>query len=311
MTAQLRPHSLTRLATVLQIVLGLFFIASAIGKLIEIDTFEVYLYSFGFFSLPTALVGTRIVIVAELLLGIAIACGIAPRRSILAATFLVLLFTLFLVAALWTRRNGNCHCMGALAPLSAGWSLVKNALLLLLLLLLLRLPLWQWHLRWFIVLPIALLLATGVFALSMPDNWMFGSSTEPFDQRLLSNLADEDGPLCNSDILHGRCVVVMATEGCPYCHKALQKLQTIASRHNIGDEKFFVILPEQESAHQWDDDIPQLQGKRYRISVADFLHLTYGQRPIIVLMDNGTPTETFHYRNIDESRIASFLDNND
>jgi len=294
-------------AITLQAAIGLFFVGSAVGKIIDIDTFEIYLYSFGFISLPVAMVGARVVIVIELLIGAALIGGIAPRRTTLAALLMVLMFTLFLVAAIWMGRDGNCHCMGSLVSLSAGWSLVKNAVLAVLLLILLRITLYQWHLRWFFVLPAALLIAGSIFAISMPDNWMYGSSNEQYDHQLLTSLAQKGEPLEESNILVGKHIVVMASDGCPYCHKALQKLHTIANRHNISEEQFIVIVPQQETSHRWDDDIPQLQGRRYSISVAQFLHLTYGQRPIIVLIEDGTAAATFHYRNIDEERIATFL----
>ena len=42
-----------------------------------------------------------------------------------------------------------------------------------------------------------------------------------------------------------------------------------------------------------------------------FLKITYGQRPMVFLLDDGEVEATFHYRNIDELRIDSFLRNED
>ena len=38
-----------------------------------------------------------------------------------------------------------------------------------------------------------------------------------------------------------------------------------------------------------------------------FLYMTYGNRPLIMLLQDGAPVETYHYRNIKEDEIADFL----
>jgi hypothetical protein len=38
-----------------------------------------------------------------------------------------------------------------------------------------------------------------------------------------------------------------------------------------------------------------------------FLRITFGQRPLVVLLDNGRPTVTYHYRNIHERQVVEFL----
>ena len=54
----------------LQAVLGLVFIFSAIMKVIGMDRFEIYIYSYHFFSLNFSFLVARAAIIAELVLGI-------------------------------------------------------------------------------------------------------------------------------------------------------------------------------------------------------------------------------------------------
>ena len=55
---------------VFRALLGILFLFSATAKLIGIDAFEIYLFSFGWFSLGTAFLLARLVIVAEYVLGL-------------------------------------------------------------------------------------------------------------------------------------------------------------------------------------------------------------------------------------------------
>jgi len=38
-----------------------------------------------------------------------------------------------------------------------------------------------------------------------------------------------------------------------------------------------------------------------------FLRITYGARPLILLLDGGKVVATYHYRNINERQIARWL----
>ena len=62
---------------ILQVVLGLVFIFSAIMKVIGMDRFEIYIYSYHFFSLNFSFLVARAAIIAELVLGI----GLSPTVS--------------------------------------------------------------------------------------------------------------------------------------------------------------------------------------------------------------------------------------
>ena len=293
-------------AMVLQAAVALWFVASAVGKLIDIDSFEVYFFSFGFVSLSASFLIARLVIVAELVLGVLLLSGIASRKATVLLLLLTIAFCCFLCYAEWIGRSDDCHCMGALASLPPSLSLLKNAVLIVLLLLLLRVRLYAWHSPWYVLLLIVVALTVSVFAISLPDNWMFGKDNETYNSELLAVMAEEGEPLQDADIFEGRKVVVMASDGCGNCRMALKKLKAIVERHDLDEDDFVVILASQKS-NVVDDGVPMLQGRKYVINNSDFLQLTYGARPIILLMDDGDTVASYHARNIDENEIAQFL----
>ena len=54
----------------LKVLLGLVFIVSAVLKLFDMDKFEIYIYSYHFFSLNFSFLVARAAIIVELVLGI-------------------------------------------------------------------------------------------------------------------------------------------------------------------------------------------------------------------------------------------------
>ncbi|MBQ0015652.1 MAG: DoxX family protein [Bacteroidales bacterium] len=294
---------------IVRLLVGCLFVVSAIAKLWGIDSFEVYLYSFAFFPLSISLVAARVVIVAELLLGITFLIGAWQTVTSVVASLLLLVFNVFLCYALIIQRHDSCQCVGQIVSISPTWSLIKNSVLLLFTLFLTRHPHHSIRPRWWIWLPVSVGVTATIFILSVPDCWMFGSSHEAYNATELKQLSEPNQPLHHADIYHGSKVVVFASERCPYCRMALQKLQAIATRHHLDQQQFVVILPQpkQPLPPSTKPQIPMLQGIRYHIPSDTFNHITYGRRPIILLMHDGHTEHSYHYRNIDEKQIAQFL----
>ena len=56
--------------SVLKVLLGLVFIVSAVLKVYDMDRFEIYVYSYHFFSLNLSFLAARAAVILELVLGI-------------------------------------------------------------------------------------------------------------------------------------------------------------------------------------------------------------------------------------------------
>lgn len=278
---------LSSIATVvLRVLLALLFVVSAVAKLMAIDDFELYVFSYGFFPLNVVYVLVRLCIGAELLLGVLIAAGWWRRWVNLAALAMLLFFSLFLCYAALVGRNESCQCFGRLADMPPAVSLLKNAVLIALVLLYSKLSARtaHRHRRWMTFVAVACGVAAMVvpFVVSVPDSWMFGPEDGIFDRELMQQTVEEQH--WNT----GHRLVAFVTPGCPYCKMTRSKLTSIANRHDIPEEAILYVEP---------DDI----GSEL------FLKITYGQRPLVVMLDEGRPVVTYHYRNINERQISRFL----
>lgn len=273
---------------VVRLLLGATFILSAAAKLWSVDQFELYIFSYGFLPLNLSFIAARLCIGAELALGILLLAGWWRRLSLTAAALLLLAFSIFLGYAVLAGRTDSCQCFGQMADMPPSVSLLKNAILLILTLLCIKFSTPEkrrrWH-NWGAAAAIVAGLAIP-FALSVPDSWMFGASSERYDEEALSQIID--GPLADKELRSGNKIMAFVTPGCPYCRMTRQKLEYIASRHHLPPDAIIYVEPSDIGANT-------------------FLKTTRGASPLILLMEDGTVTSTFHYRNIDERKIEKAL----
>ena len=278
---------------VLRFLLAAVFMVSAVAKLFAIDDFELYVFSYGFFSLNASYLVARICIAVEFLVGLFLALGWWARWVQLLALAMLLFFSLFLCYAALVGRTDSCQCFGRLADFSPAQSLLKNALLIVLVLLLSRVSRFSRisrPSRLYRFLSVLFVLASfvAVFCISVPDNWMFGAEEVRYDKVLFEEALSPEGALAEDGLAEGHQLVAFVTPGCPYCRMTREKLSSIASRHHLDTAAIHYYEPQ---------ELPD----------GLFLQITYGQRPLILLIDNGVPVVTYHYRNINEKEVADFL----
>lgn len=278
----------------LRVFIAAVFVLSAVSKLMPaaIDQFELYVFSFGFFSLDCSYILARLCIGAELVLAMLILVGWYPRLTRLLTVGMLLLFSLFLCYAALVGRDDSCQCFGQLSPMPPMLSLLKNAVLIVLALLYFRAVSpkdgGRKGLRLGVTLLMGVLLMATPFAVSVPDNWGFGPEHYRIDAETLGQATAEGRPLNIMGVGEGHKLVAFVTPRCPYCQLARQRLDAIAERNHIDKGQLVYV-----EAGMIPDTL--------------FLAITHGARPLILLMDGQQVTATYHSRNIDEKEITDFL----
>ena len=143
-------------ASVIRALIGMLFLFSAVSKFITVDIFEIYVYSFGFFSLNVCFYVARLIISAELILGAALISHRNPRLTIVSTVLFLVSFIVFLAYAHMVGRTDSCHCFGELMPFNPIQSILKNAVLLLLLVFVAKFTPANWYPQWWLVVIIYL-----------------------------------------------------------------------------------------------------------------------------------------------------------
>ncbi|MBQ6956108.1 MAG: hypothetical protein IJP80_05790 [Bacteroidales bacterium] len=155
--------AINKWASAVKLLSGAVFIISALSKLVTVDSFEMYVYSFGLFPMVPCFYLTRLLIGAELLLGVSLISHRNHRFTTITSLLFLLFFIVFLVYAQMIGRTDSCHCFGDLLPFNPVQSMLKNAVMILLLLFVYKYGAHEWHPRWWLVVVIYLV-ATVAFA---------------------------------------------------------------------------------------------------------------------------------------------------
>ncbi len=112
--------------------LGALFVASAIMKLLSIDTFQIYVFSFNILSFAFTEIAARLLIFTELVLGLMLILKLHYRPVWWLSTLLTAGFTLFLCYVVLFRHDANCHCFGDIIEVDPLTSIFKNLFLIVL-----------------------------------------------------------------------------------------------------------------------------------------------------------------------------------
>ena len=290
--------------SVLRVTIGVLLCLAAVAKGAEFDRLELYIFSFGWFGLGVSFWLARLLVAAELVVGLALVLGIRRRATTLAALAMTLMFSAFLGYALLTGRNDNCHCLGELVEMSPAMSLLKNgALAIALLLILPQRGGTRIRDRWVAVG--AAIITIGTFIYSPPDNINpHRTYDEVVDRAMFDTLATADG----------RRMVCMYSTSCPYCELASSKIGSIIRRHKLSNTEVWFA-----DFGRLNDSIVSAFYERtlsptlpYRaLPIGTFLRLTDGEMPVVLLVDGDSVVHQYNYRTIDEATILQFLSNKD
>ncbi len=293
---------------ILRILLGLFFLLSAIFKLISIDEFEIYVFSHGLLSFDLSSFMARLLIGIEFFIGIMLIINLYFRQIWIISLTMHSAFTIYLAFLTISGSTENCHCFGEIFKLSPVESMMKNGIFLLLLVAIRKGKNNQLK-RQSLILSLILTFSIALPNIISPPDFAysdFGIATSTIDKNKLDSLI-----LNNTKFPikfdNGKKVLCFYSPKCKFCKLAEQKMSTIIHRNRL-DTSFFknIFFGKQSSL----DDFYHPDGIRFEhtfIKSRDFMIITGGEMPIILLVDHKKIIHTFDYRSIDESILVNFL----
>ena len=295
--------------SVLKVLLGLVFIVSAILKVFDMDRFEIYVYSFHFFSLNFSFLAARAAIIAELVLGIGLVSNTLHKMYWWGSMAMLMGYTLLLIYALHLGRTDSCHCFGDFLQLDPKQSLIKNGVLLLLFMLVYRMESKKTPFRWLILCLAVMASTIGVFVASPPDNLTSYSNPEHnLQKELFEELLDET-PLDTLNLREGKQVVAFFSTGCEYCQMAAQKLSLMQRFYGFpADNITFVFMGSEDGITRFYEESASAHYRSVLYpDVVKLLKVINGNFPVIVLMDNGEVVHEYGFRNMREDEIKAFM----
>ena len=109
--------------------LGALLAWAGVAKLVDAERFVEVIERSGLVRASFVDVAASGVIVAEVLLGLSLVCGWRRRLAAVAASAMLVGFTLVAVLALDGAGGVECRCFGGVARTSVGWILARNGAL--------------------------------------------------------------------------------------------------------------------------------------------------------------------------------------
>ena len=296
----------------LKVILGLVFIVSALLKVLDMDRFEIYVYSYHFFSLNFSFIIARLAIIVELVLGIGLISHTMHKLYWWGSMAMLTGYTLLLIYALVIGRTDSCHCFGDFLQLDPKQSLIKNGVLILLFLPIFKMESWKTPFRWLILILAVMASSIGVFVASPPDNYT--SNYDP-DNNLQMELLDamlDDAPLDSLNLREGKQVVCFFSTGCEYCQMAARKLSLMQQFYGFPEENItYLFMGNEEGVAKFHG---QSESMRYRDvlypDVERLLKAVDGNLPTIVFLKDGGVVCEYGFRNLNEEEVKSFFTQN-
>lgn len=290
------------------ILLGLVFAISSVAKLSSLESFELYIFSFGYAGFDLCSIAARLIIIAEFLLGIFLAFNILPRLTRWLTGLSLAGFSIFLLWRAFIGDVESCHCMGDLVDMNPMQSLIKNIILALLLA-----YVWKDHGR--ILkhqIPVACITSAAIIIvvfLAFPPDFYYRGSSESHDlsEEAFRPVADSLG------LSTGKRAVCFYSGSCEHCKHCVSKMAGIISRHSLPKDSVFVLFMQ---THENQDSVATsffTENGEGLVLPYDYLHpvefipLTNGSMPLVVLFEDGELVKEYDYLSINEKELAAFF----
>lgn len=294
---------------ILRILIGTFFITTAVLKLLSLDNFEIYIYSFKLFDFILCTIIARWVIAAELLFGILLIAKIFYKQVWWLTMAMLFGFTLLLIYTAIFRNDANCHCMGDLVQISPVVSIFKNLLTMALMLLIRKEHDYHFKGR-FAVTIAALVIAIGIpfilFPMDSVVNHFRSNETKVDMPQFQQFMKDSTIQALNLD--EGKYIVAYLAAGCQYCEISGRKVNTIVDNQKLDTNRIvYFIWGKDQKIKEYKKITGATHFKYVTISPLTAVKIVYGQFPTYLFLQDGKIVKTADYRHLDDKSITDFL----
>lgn len=292
-----------------RIILGAVFALSAFAKLSAMEGFELYIFSFGFASFDLSSIAARLIIISEFLLGIFLVLNLFSRQLKCLTAVSLAGFSIFLLWRAALGDNESCHCMGDLVDMNPVQSLIKNAVLGLMLAFVWNHEGKVLRRQNLIAVISSAVIAATVFMASPPDLY-YRNSSESQD---LS--ADAFSPVADSlGLSDGRRAICFYSGSCEHCRHCASKMASMIRRHSLPTDRISILFMQ---THENQDSVVtsffKESGEDLTLPYSylhplEFLPLTNGSMPLVVLYEDGRIVKEYDYISLDENELADFFE---
>lgn len=294
---------------ILRLLIGALFITTAIMKLMTLDEFEAYIYSFNIFNFLWSTVVARLVIMAELLLGICLMAKLMYKYAWRLAMLMLVGFTLFLIYVAIFRNDTNCHCFGDIIQVDPVHSIIKNVVTMILMLFVRKEEDYQFKgKKWAIAAAclVSFVVPFCVFPMDAVYN-KFVSPVEEINEQSFTMLL-ADSTMMDFDIQEGNYVVAVYASGCKYCKMSAKRMSLMMEQHALDSTRFqMLIWGDSVNIQNFLEETNCAKYQWHHINPFMAIDVVYGKFPTFILTHDGNIVKGMDYRGIDEKLLLEHI----
>lgn len=298
------------LKMIVRIGIGVFFIVSAVLKLLSLDHFELYIYSFQIFNFVLSGLVARAIIACEILVGILLIIKVKYKWTWWLTMLMLVGFSLLLVYVMIFRNDTNCHCMGDLVKIKPSLSLIKNIVAIALMLFVRNEE--DYSFKWkklalagafvlAIVPPFVLLPTDGVY------NYIFKSNDLELNETEF-NAMMADSTMQDVDLDKGNYIVGVIASGCKFCEISGLKMSEYVDRNHLDTTRIlFFVWGDSASIENFKVETKTESFRYVKISPITAVSVVNGRFPTYLFMRDGVVEKTADLHHLTEKNVCDHL----
>lgn len=296
---------------IISVLVGAFFVLSALVKLYPIEILEIAIVETGFVGWSLASVTARLLIGSELFIGVFLMTNFKTKLFSILAGLSLFIFTIYLVVLLIAQGNNiNCNCMGLFMVMNPIESMVKNVILFCLLTLLYfkntSIRIKKENLVIGIITVIIFIIPFMVNPITFEKGKYEINSNEnrKMDFSIIYSNSDIEQP--KIDLTTGKHLVGFFSSTCQHCVVSGYNLKVLFNQHPEWSMYFFINGDDADLAHfhtlTKSESVPhsKLPGK-------ELLLMAGNKLPAIFLINNSSIEQRISPDNIDETFINNWF----
>lgn len=284
-------------------VIAAVFLFSGISKLISVDFFEQYIYSFRIISLNLSILISRLIIGFELTLSIFFSLKIYKKTTTYITLITLSLFTIFILYSGITGISDDCHCFGALIQLSNSVSIIKNLIIIALIIVYLKSDTEISKNRLSKAIVAILIGFISSFAFNFPTGIITKNHEIKYCNSCFEKILDD------TKLNKQRKIFCFLSVNCKYCKLAAQRISVMSQKAQNTNDIIYFLWDDKNQSDKFFKETKSIPFTHYRLNVIRFMDATSGTMPLIILYENGKVVKTFRYSDMDENEMILFLKN--
>ena len=290
----------------IQYILGVIFIASGITKLLSIDDFQIFIYSLNIVNLNLSLTLTRIIIGIELSIGLLYIVRIYQKPVSYITLALMIIFTTFACYLELSNSSEDCHCFGTIIQFSNTATILKNIVIIILVVNSIIYGK-QKRLKYnAFIAACSLFIGFGASIAVRPPDLMFTKKTHTETDKYYYK-PSLDKFIASNKLNDQKRIICFFSYKCKYCQLTAKRISIISEKTNNTDNILYVFWKADNDTVDFFKETKTRAFESKNMDVIEFLKLTNGTMPLIILYNNGIVENAYRYKDMDESQIIRFL----